>query len=73
MNHQQDGRNLYDFKKILIMVTAVSVGSIFGGYHAYNAWHGSVRNAVYVGGVTLVIGLFIIGFVVYRGNKKGKN
>ncbi len=42
MNNIENNTKLYNFKKCFIMVAAILIGSIFGGYHAYKASGGHI-------------------------------
>jgi len=63
---------LYDSKKICLLMVAILVGSILGGYKAYNAFEGSVKAGLSIGGTVCITGLLIALWVIYRGNKKGE-
>ncbi len=73
MKNMENERKLYNSKKIFLMVTAILVGSIFGGYKAYNDLGDSVRAGLCVGVICFLTGMSIVLLVVYHGNKKGKD
>ena len=72
MKNIKSNRKLYNFKKIFVMITAVLIGSILGGYYTYKVW-GAVKAGVCSGSISLAAGILIILWVVYHGNKESKD
>ena len=69
----RNNKKLYNFKKFFLMVIAILIGSMFGGYQAYDKLNGSVTAGICVGGISFVAGTLIVFWVIYYGNKEVKD